>query len=135
MYDNGNHTALLVSTPGIIQEATTAMLYSLSQVIQVQSVSGALSAIEWLRNGDSTLLVIDANIPAEEAELLVRWTKQYHPDTRCIALVRSMVDLERARAAGADAAFLRSSSAKQFAEYLWPKEQRTGSQRAGDARG
>jgi len=112
-----------------------AMLNSLSQVAQVQSVSGALSAIEWLRNADLYLLVVDANIPAEEAELLVRWTKQYHPDTCCIVLVRSLVELEWARAAGTDAAFLRSSSAKQLAEHLWPKEQRTGSQRARDARG
>jgi len=134
MYDSGNHTALLVSTPGIIQEATTAMLNSLSQITKVQLVSGALSAIEWLRNEDSCLLVVDANIPAEEAELLVRWTKHYHPDTRCIVLVRSMVELEWARAAGTDAAFLRSSSAKQLSEHLWPKEQRTRSQRAGDAR-
>jgi DNA-binding NarL/FixJ family response regulator len=118
MHGNGNNTMLLVSTPGIIQEATTAMLNSLSQVAQIQWVSGALSAIEWLRNEDSFLLVIDANIPAEEAELLVRWAKQHHPDTRCIVLVRSMVELERARAAGTDAAFLRSSSAKQLAEFL-----------------
>jgi len=122
MHDSGDNTALLVSTPGIIQEATTAMLNSLSQVAQVQSVSSALSAIEWLRNADSYLLIDDVNIPAEEAELLVRWTKQYHPDTRCIVLVRSMVGLEWARASGTDAAFLRSSSAKQLAEHLWPKE-------------
>ena len=126
MYDSGNNTALLVSTPGIIQEATTAMLNSLPQVTQVQWVSGALSAIEWLRNKDSVLLVVDANIPAEEAELLVRWAKQYHPETRCIVLVRSMVELEWARAAGADAAFLRSSSARQLAEDLWPIEQGVG---------
>ena len=122
MHDSGNNTALLVSTPGIIQQATTALLNSLSQIAQVQLVSGALSAIEWLRNEGSYLLVVDVNIPAEEAELLVRWTKHYHPDTRCIVLVRSMVELEWARAAGTDAAFLRSSSAKQLAEHLWPKE-------------
>ena len=121
MRNSGNNSALLVSTPGIIQEATTAILNSLPQVNHIQLVSGALSAIDWLRNEDFFLLVVDANIPTEEAELLVRWAKQYHPDIRCIVLVRNTNEMEQVLAVGADAVFLRSSSARQLAEHLWPK--------------
>ena len=116
-------TTLLVSPPGIIREATTVMLDSLPQVARVELASGALSAIAQLRKGNSYLLVIDANLPAEEVESLVRWAKQYRPGTRCIVLAKSMVELEQARAAGADAVFLRSSSARQLAEALWPRDQ------------
>ena len=94
MHDSSKDTALLVSTPGIVQEATTAMLKSLPQVTKVQLASGALSAIEWLRNEDAFVLVVDANIPAEEAELLVRWAKQHRPETRCIVLARKMDEVK-----------------------------------------
>ncbi len=122
MNDNGKKTALLVSAPGIIREATTVMLDSIPQVSQVELASGALSAIEQLGNGNSYLLVIDANLPTEETESLVRWTKQHRPDIPCIVLTRNQVGIEQARAAGADAVFLRSSSAREIAEVLWPGE-------------
>lgn len=99
------------------------MLESISQVDRVKPVSGALSAIEQLREGNSYLLVIDANLPAQEVESLVRWSKQHRPGTRCIVLVKGMVEMEQARSAGADAVFLRSSSAQQLAEVLWPRDQ------------
>jgi DNA-binding NarL/FixJ family response regulator len=116
-------TALLVSSPGIIQDATTAMLNSFPQVRRVEIASGALSAIDHLRDGYSNLLVIDANLPDEEVASLVRWSKQHRPNTRCIVLVKGMVELERAHSAGADAVFLRSSSASQLSEALWPSDQ------------
>ena len=98
------------------------MLDTMPQICRVELASGALSAIEQLRNSNSTLLVIDANLPSEEAESLVRWSKEHQPDTRCIVLVRGMAELEQARIAGADAVFLRSSSAQQLAQALWPAE-------------
>lgn len=119
-YDN-KQTTLLVSAPGIIREATAIMLASIPQVGQVKLVSGALSAIELLQDGHSYVVVIDANLPAEEVVCLVRWSKQHRPDTSCIVLAKSTVELEQARANGADAAFLRSSSARQLADALWPK--------------
>ena len=95
------------------------MLASIPQLGRVELASGALSAIEQFQNGNSNLLVIDANLPVEEVESLVRWSKEHRPDTRCIVLVRGMAELERARIAGADAVFLRSSSARQLAQALW----------------
>lgn len=120
---NGKETALLVSAPGIIREATMVMLESIAQIGQVALIGGALSAIEQLQSGNYFLLVIDANVPAEEAESLVRWAKQNRPDMSCIVLAKGMVELDRARSAGADAVFLRSSSAQQLAETLWPSNQ------------
>jgi DNA-binding NarL/FixJ family response regulator len=120
---NTKKTALLVSAPGIVREATTVMLDSLPRVAGVELASGALSAIEQLRKGNSYLLVIDANLPPEEVESLVRWVKEQRSDTRCIVLAKSMVELEQARVAGADAVFLRSISARQLEEALWPRDQ------------
>ena len=70
MNQNDKNTALLVSAPGIVREATTVMLDSLPQVARVELASGALSAIEQLRKGNPTLLIIDANLQAEEVESL-----------------------------------------------------------------
>lgn len=120
MYDNEKDMALLVSSPGIIREATMIMLASIPQVGRVELASGSLSTMELLQNGHSGLLVIDANVPVEEAISLVRWSKQHRPDTRCAVLVKSAVELEQVRSAGVDAVFLRSCSAKQLAQALWP---------------
>ena len=84
------------------------MLASIPQIGHVELASGSLSAIEQLQSGHSYLLVIDANLPAEEAVSLVRWSKQHRPDTRCVVLVKSMVELDQVRSAGADDVFLRS---------------------------
>jgi DNA-binding NarL/FixJ family response regulator len=76
-----------------------------------------------LQNGKSYfLLVIDANLPVEETVSLVRWSKQHRPDTRCIVLAKGLTDLEQARTAGADAVFLRSRSARDLVETLWPDD-------------
>lgn len=98
------------------------MLESIPQMGCVEMVSGSLSAIEHLQNGNAYLLVIDANLPLEEIVSLVRWAKQNRPDTRCVVLVRGMTEQEQVRAAGADAVFLRSSSAREMAETLWPED-------------
>ncbi len=120
---NGKQAALLVSAPGIIREATMIMLTSISQVDHVALASGSLSAMEQLQNGHCCLLVIDANLPVEEVVSLVRWSKRHHPNTRCVALVRGAAELEQVRSAGADDVFLRSSSAHQLAQALWPADQ------------
>ena len=121
--DGSKETALLVSTPGIIRDATTIMLESIPQLGDVELVSGSLSAIERLQNGKSYfLLVIDANLPVEETVSLVRWSKQHRPNTRCIVLAKGLTDLEHARTAGADAVFLRSRSARDLVKTLWPDD-------------
>lgn len=99
------------------------MLESIPQVGYVELVSGSLSAIERLQRSNSYLLVIDANLPVEEAVSLVRWSKQHRADTRCVVLVRGSAELEQVRAAGADAVFLRSSSAREMTAMLWPEDQ------------
>jgi len=119
MDDDGKQLALLVSSPGIIREATMILLASIPQMGRVELASGSLSAMEQLQNGHSYLLVIDANLPVEEARSLVRWSKKHRPDIRCIAMVKNVVELEQLRSAGADAVFLRSSSARDLADALW----------------
>lgn len=123
MDDDGKQTALLVSSPGIVREATMIMLTSIPQIDRVEMASGSLSAMEQLQNGCCCLLVIDANLPAEEVISLVRWSKRHRPDTRCVAMVKSSVELDQVRSAGADAVILRSSSVRQLVQALWPKEQ------------
>lgn len=53
---------------------------------------------------------------------MVRWSKQHRAEMRCIVLVRGPVELEQARPAGADAVFLRSSSAREMAAVLRPED-------------
>ena len=100
------------------------MLMSIPQLGHIELASGALSAIERLGDGAATLLLIDANLPAEEMESLVRWSKQHRPEIRCVVLARSADEAEHARPAGADEVFLRSNSARQITQALWPTDQR-----------
>ena len=69
----------LVSLPGLVQEATRAALMLLEDVTLVGIISGALSATALLPQLQPDLLVVDANLPEEEVEALLRWTQEHTP--------------------------------------------------------
>ena len=98
-----------MSLPGLVQEATRAALMSLSDVTLVGATSGALSATALLPQLQPDLLLVDANLPEEEVEALVRWTKQHYPGLPCVVMTLTSQQRGLALAWGADAAIQRAS--------------------------
>ena len=108
----------LVSLPGLVQEATRAALMSLSDVTLVGATSGALSATALLPQLQPDLLLVDANLPEEEVEALVRWTKQHYPGLPCVVMTLTSQQRGLALAWGADAAIQRASLISQLETTL-----------------
>ena len=97
----------LVSLPGLVQEATRAALMSLEDVTLVGIISGALSATALLPQLQPDLLVVDANLPEEEVEALLRWTKEHTPGLPCVVMTMTSQQRDLALSWGADAAIQR----------------------------
>ena len=98
----------LVSLPGLVQEATRAALMSLSDVTLVGIISGALSATAQLTQLRPDLLVVDANLPEEEVEALLRWIKEHAPGLPCVVMTMTTQQRDLALAWGAHAAIQRA---------------------------
>ena len=98
----------LVSLPGLVQEATITALMSLPDVTLVGTFSGALSATALLPDLQPDLLLVDANLPEEEVEALLRWTKKHTPGLACVVMTMTSQQRDLALSWGADAAIQRA---------------------------
>lgn len=101
---------LLVSLPGLVRDATYATLASFSNVSLIGSTSGALSATRLLQQLQADLLLVDANLPDEEVQALLSWTKEYRPHLPCLVMTMTSHQRYQALAWGADAAIQRSEN-------------------------
>lgn len=108
----------LVSEPGLIQQATSAMLAFLPDITLVATISGALSATALLAQLQPDLLLVDANLPEEEVEALLRWTTGHHPEISCVVITMTSQQREQALAWGAHAAIQRASMGGQLQATL-----------------
>jgi DNA-binding NarL/FixJ family response regulator len=110
--------ALLVSLPGLVREATCATLASLGGVSLVGSASGALTATHLLQHLQVDLLLVDANLPDEEVQALLRWAKEHYPQMQCLVMTMTSRQRTQALAWGADAAIQRFDLSSQLPAVL-----------------
>jgi DNA-binding NarL/FixJ family response regulator len=109
---------LLVSQPGIVRDATIAMLQSAPGLRLSGTASGALSATQLLTDTDCDLLLVDATLPQEEMLMLLRWLRENHPQLRCAVMTTSTDDERLALAAGAHSTIRRACLSTER-ERLW----------------
>jgi len=105
---------VLVSTPGLVQQATRSTLALCPDVDLVAIASGALSATRVMSQMQPDVLLIDANLPEEEMEALLRWAKEHCPGTRCVVSTSTSQHSDRALVSGAHAAIHRAGLADQL---------------------
>lgn len=108
----------LVSQPGLIQQATSATLAFLPDITLVATISGALSATALLAQLQPDLLLVDANLPEEEVEALLRWTTEHYPEVSCVVITMTSQQREQALAWGAHAAIQRANMVGQLQATL-----------------
>jgi len=100
-------TYTLVSAPGLTQTSLQTLLESLNGTGRVSTCSGCLSALKLLEKRPSSYLIIDANIPSDEAVLLIKELKLSPNDIHCVALAETVRQERRLYSAGVDAVLRR----------------------------
>lgn len=116
---------LLVSLPGIVAQATRAVIASLGDVTLVGCATGALTATQMLPELQPDLLLIDATLPDEEVAALLQWARAHLPAVHCVVMTLTTHQRDQALAWGAHAAIQRSSLASQLDATLHQLSQPT----------
>ena len=104
----------LVSEPGLIQQATLGAVTSLSGVVVVATASGALSATDLVAQLQPDLLLVDANLPDEEIQALLRWVQGHCPALPCVVMTQTSRQRAQVKAWGAHSAIPRASLIDQL---------------------
>lgn len=104
----------LVSEPGLIQQATLGAVTSLPGVVVVATASGALSATDLVAQVQPDLLLVDANLPDEEIQALLRWVQGHYPALPCIVMTQTSKQRAQVKAWGAHSAIPRASLIDQL---------------------
>jgi DNA-binding NarL/FixJ family response regulator len=105
---------LLVSLPGLVQEATCATLVSFPDLVLVAITPGALSATQLLPQLRPDLLLVDVNLPEQEVQALLQWTRKRSPGLQRVVLAGTSHARDQALAWGADAAIQRADLVGQL---------------------
>lgn len=106
---------LLVSLPGIVAQATRAVIASVGDMVLVGSATGALTATQMLPELQPDLLLLDATLPDEEVAALLQWCRAHSPGVHCLVMTLTTRQREQALAWGAHAAIHRASFMSELA--------------------
>lgn len=79
----------LVSTPGVVRDATGAILSQMRQLKLIATASGVLSAVRMLKTRRPELVLLDANLSNEEMIALLQWRMENCPNLACIVATTS----------------------------------------------
>lgn len=109
---------ILVSRPGVMQQALRTSLSVCPAITVLASVGDGLTAVSQITARQPELVVIDANLLPEEAEALIAMIKTGYAPARCLVFVQSSRHAAMMTAAGADAVLQRDSSTGELQAVL-----------------
>jgi DNA-binding NarL/FixJ family response regulator len=118
MHEQHVVSTVVVSRPGVMQQALRTSLSVCSAITILASIGDGLTALKQIESLHPGLVVIDANLLPEESEALVTTIKTSHAPARCLVFVQSLRHEAMMVAAGADAVMLRDSSAGELQAVL-----------------
>ena len=107
-------STVIASAPGIMAQSLRAMLESVPRVRVVGMAAGCLSALQMVRESKADLVVIDANLPIEDVQVLLQQLRGEGLPTRSLVLAATRSHEQRTRAAGADIVFRRDGPTRQL---------------------
>jgi DNA-binding NarL/FixJ family response regulator len=109
---------IVVSRPGVMQEALRTSLSVCPAITVLASIGDGLTAVKQIEAQHPQLVVIDANLLPEETEALIAAIKAGQRPARCLVFVQSSRHEAMMTTAGADAVILRDSSAGELHAVL-----------------
>jgi DNA-binding NarL/FixJ family response regulator len=107
LYEQQGIATLVVSRPGVMQQALRTSLSACPPLVVLGSAGDGLTALNQVLAQHPALVVIDANLLPEESEALLVAIKAAAEAPRCLVFVLSGQYESRMMAAGADAVMLR----------------------------
>ncbi|MFN8484694.1 MAG: hypothetical protein U0768_16790 [Anaerolineae bacterium] len=118
MPNSGPIPTVVISRPGVMQQALRASLALCPRILVVASASDGPTALDQIGLLEPSLVVIDSHLRTDEiAEVLAALgTRGRRP--RCLVLVQSSQDERAMLAAGADAVLWRDSSGYEMQTLL-----------------
>ena len=107
-------STIIASLPGIAGQSLRTTLESLPSVQVVGTAAGCLSALQKVLDTQADLIVIDANLPLEDVQVLLQQLKEEGLEIRSLVLAATSAQVRHALAAGADVSLRRDISIEQL---------------------
>lgn len=108
----------LISTPGLICDATCATIARIPRARLVAVISGALSATQLLQHIQLDLVLLDVNLSGEEVSALLAWLADHLPNVRKVVARTTTAECDRAIAFGADEVMRRDELATKLELFI-----------------
>lgn len=106
--------ALIVVRPGPLRDGIEALLASVPQVEIIETVGSARRGRSVAAERRVDLLLLDAGLGGDEVGRLLQGCRGEGSQVHCIVLADDVEQVRWARAAGADAVFLKGFPAERF---------------------
>jgi len=107
-------SALIVSQPGPLRDGLRALLTAMPRVKIIGEVSDTASVLRRIQRHRPTLVLMDADLPGDEARNTLKAIKTNWPQVRCIVLTSTVEQQQAAALAGADSAPLKGLLAEKL---------------------
>ncbi|MFN2286042.1 MAG: response regulator [Anaerolineae bacterium] len=109
---------LIVAKPGPLRDSLVTLLQSLPQVAAVEQAHTAAAALQMVETKPLALVLVDSNLPGEEAWTVLSQLKARRPSIRCVVLSETVQHCRQAEAAGANRALLTGIPAPKLSVAL-----------------
>ena len=117
MNDKGT-CVLIVAKPGGPSEGLKALIETIPELAHVDHATDHQSALRVLNDCCPDLLLVNIEMPDNELEALVEYTKTTCPQCKCIVLVNDVIQQDCIRSANADAVEVIGIQAAKLAEII-----------------
>jgi DNA-binding NarL/FixJ family response regulator len=109
---------LIVTEPGSLQNGLHALIASIPNVYIAGEASNAAMALQMVEEYRPDLVLLNADLPNEEAMTVLKRIKRKRAQIHCIALARDVWQQQQAENSGADIALLKGFPATKLAAII-----------------
>jgi DNA-binding NarL/FixJ family response regulator len=110
----GDPLILIIAKPGRIRNGLQALLQIIPRLKVVGIASHSFLAMQMLAQYNPTLVLLDVDLPDNQAWVLLKQIQLKQPQTRCLLFVNSIEQQRAARIAGANAVLLKGFEAMEL---------------------
>lgn len=115
---NSGTTVLIIAKGGSLRRGLQSLISSLAGVTAVGLVDNSVDALQMAQEIQPGLTILSSENSGDHLLNIISEIKRQSPATRCLMLVDSIEDQEKARLAGADSAVLNGTSPDELVTTL-----------------
>jgi DNA-binding NarL/FixJ family response regulator len=106
--------ALVITKQGTLQNGLLALLTSISQISAVLVAEDAASGLRMLKDHRPGLVLLDMDLPEDDAQTILKQIESLWPDIRCIAFTDSVQQKQVAETLAADVVLFKGFQATKL---------------------